>query len=97
MNKQLRQDSSSDKLLTYFEKKETLRNYSYSQFKKTVSHFNANNNHIDVLHTKSPDKSNTKTNLTSVARKLLTNYLIYIILRRGITLQFKKIKEKNLV
>lgn len=45
-----------------------------------------NNNHIHVLHTKSPDKSNTKTNLTSLARKLLTNYLIYIILRRGITL-----------
>lgn len=87
MNKQLRQDSSSDKLLTYFEKKRNPKElFLFLVLKKRYHILMQNNNHIHVLHTKSPDKSNTKTNLTSVARKLLTNYLIYIILRRGITL-----------
>lgn len=56
-----------------------------------------NNNYIYVLYMKLFDKSNIKINLIFVVRKLLINYLIYIILRRGIILQFKKIKEKNFV
>lgn len=56
-----------------------------------------NNNYIYVLYMKLFDKSNIKINLIFVVRKLLINYLIYIILRRGIILQFKKRKEKNLI
>lgn len=51
-----------------------------------VLYFNVNNNYIDVLYMKLFDKSNIKINLIFVVRKLLINYLIYIILRRGIIL-----------